>query len=121
MKKIMLLCSCLLIFGCANLSGYEYNQYRKLEMKGISVDNPQSNWYPPASPLAAGLWGILPGGGDFYLAGGEAGDSGLWLPGFLNLLVWPFSIIWEIPQSVIDANNINKRDLVTYYANGGYQ
>ena len=38
-----------------------------------------------------------------------------YLYGFLNLLTWPLSIIWGIPEAAIDANTINERELVYFY------
>ena len=72
----------------------------------------------PASPLLAGVLNILPGVGNFYLASGNAADSSHWIYGFGNLLLWPMSVIWAVPEAVIDANNINKRDMLDYYRYG---
>ena len=33
----------------------------------------------------------------------------------VNLLLWPISPIWEIPQLVIGAKTINERSLIFYY------
>lgn len=115
MKKLLTLLTVLLLSGCCSLTHQEQRQLRELKAKGITVERSQADWEAPASPLAAGLWGILPGGGNFYLAGGEGGDSSQYLYGFLNLLTWPLSVLWEIPQSVIDAGTINKRELIYYY------
>jgi len=43
------------------------------------------------------------------------GDSTQWLYGALNLVTWPVSILWGVPEAAIDANAINKRELIYYY------
>ncbi|MDX9788912.1 MAG: hypothetical protein RBT11_19205 [Desulfobacterales bacterium] len=65
-------------------------------------------------PAAAGVLNILPGFGNFYLASGTD-ESSQWLYGFLNLLSWPVSVVWGIPEAAIDANTINKKETVNYY------
>ena len=115
MKKLLIL-SIFIICSCTSLTRHEQNQLQELKVKGITVETPGSeHWERPASPAAAGALNILPGFGNFYLAAGNAGQSDHYLYGALNLLTWPISIIWGIPEAVIDANNINKRDLVYYY------
>lgn len=57
---------------------------------------------------------ILPGGGNFYLAAGTD-ESEQWLYAFLNLLTWPASVVWGVPEAAIDAGNINKKATVEYY------
>lgn len=37
------------------------------------------------------------------------------LYGFLNLLTWPISVVWGIPQAAVDAGRINERELIYYY------
>ena len=34
---------------------------------------------------------------------------------FLNLLTWPISVVWGIPEAAVDANRINERELIYYY------
>ena len=59
----------------------------------------------------------MPGFGNFYLAiGTNEGDQ--WLYGTLNLLLWPVSVVWGIPEAAIDAGNINKRNTAYYYTYG---
>lgn len=106
---------CLFISGCVNLTAAERHKLYGLKSRGITIDHPQSEFENPAHPAAAGALQILPGGGNFYLAAGNGGDSGQYVFGFLNLISWPFSIIWGIPQAVIDAQTINKRELVMFY------
>ena len=112
-QKLSILAVCLLC-SCTSLTYHEQSQLRSLRAKGITVDTPQSEWERPASPVAAGMLNILPGVGNFYLASGNAGQSEHYMYGFLNLITWPFSVIWGIPEAAIDANNINKRDFIYY-------
>ena len=116
MKKIVLFS--LLIFclsACTSLSYSERTTLRSLESKGISVDKPKGNWERPANPAGAAALNILPGFGNFYLASGNGGDSSHYLYGSLNLLTWPISILWGIPEAAIDAETINQRELVYFY------
>ena len=57
----------------------------------------------------------MPGIGNFYLASGNAGQSEHYLYGTLNLLTWPISILWGVPEGVVDANRINERELIYFY------
>ncbi|MDR0423420.1 MAG: hypothetical protein LBH46_02410 [Rickettsiales bacterium] len=86
----------------------------KLEHKeGVTIDNPQTkNWEKPKSPAVAGVLNLLPGIGNFYLCGYESDHC---LYGALNLLSWPLSIAWAVPDGAISAININKRDLLYFY------
>lgn len=97
------------IAGCINLSRTEKNMLQELKSHGISETEVKVK-----HPATAGALNILPGFGNFYLAIGTE-ESSQWLYGFLNLLTWPFSIIWGIPEAAIDAENINKRETVYYY------
>lgn len=104
-----------MLIGCTTLTHQERNTLRSLQAEGITVDKPVGNWERPASPAGAGALNLLPGFGNFYLASGNGGDSSQYLYGFLNLLTWPISILWGIPEAAIDANRINKRELIYYY------
>lgn len=46
---------------------------------------------------------------------GAFGQSEQYLYGVLNLLTWPISILWGVPEGVVDANRINERELVYFY------
>lgn len=106
------------ISGCTSLTFQEQQQLTELQYQGITVDRAPGGWDKPASPLMAGLLNLLPGFGNFYLAAGNAGDSSQWIFGFGNLLTWPISVIWGIPEAAIDANTINKRDMLNFYKYG---
>ena len=112
------LLSVALLSGCTSLTYHEQQEITRLQYQGINIDRPQGQWEKPASPLVAGLLNILPGIGNFYLASGRAGDSSHWIYGFGNLLLWPTSIIWAVPEAALDADNINKRDMLNYYRYG---
>jgi len=99
----------ILISGCASLSRTEQTTLRELKAYGISETEIQKK-----HPAAAGGLNILPGFGNFYLAY-DTDESSQWLFGFLNLLTWPVSVVWGIPQGVIDANTINKKETIYYY------
>lgn len=104
-----------MLISCTTLTHQERNTLRSLQAEGITVDKPLGNWERPASPAGAGVLNILPGFGNFYLASGNGGDSSQYLYGFLNLLTWPISVVWGIPEAAIDANRINERELIYYY------
>lgn len=112
MKKIQLITilSIVLISSCTHLTKQEQSDWRELQTLGVRDNDNQV-----ANPAMAGGLNILPGFGNFYLAAGNGGDSNHWLYGALNLITWPFSILWGIPEAAIDANNINKRELIYYY------
>lgn len=117
MKKLITVLSAgMILCGCTSLTHQERNTLRSLQAQGISVEKPAGNWERPASPAGAGALNLLPGVGNFYLAAGNGGDGSHYLYGFLNLLVWPVSVIWGIPEAVIDANRINERELIYYYS-----
>ena len=56
----------------------------------------------------------MPGFGNFYL-GLSSEESDQWVIGFLNLLTWPFSVVWGVPEAAIDAQTMNKRETIYYY------
>lgn len=117
MNKLLSLstAAAILLSGCTSLSHQERITIRNLEAEGITIDKPAGNWKKPAKAGAAGALNLLPGVGNFYLAAGNAGDSDQYFYGFLNLLTWPISVIWGIPEAAIDANSINERELVYFY------
>ena len=117
MQKTILIsmASAILLSGCTSLTRQEELQLQQLKAQGVTVDKPVGNYEKPASVAGAAALNILPGIGNFYLGSGNASESAHWLYGFLNLLTWPISIVWAIPEAGIDANTINKRELLYYY------
>jgi len=115
LKKVLLiiLASIFLFSSCTTLSHTERTKLEELKAAGIKIPHEEIK-----NPGAAGALNILPGFGNFYLAIGDYGDSSHWLYGFLNLLLWPVSIIWAVPEGAIDAQNLNKRHTVYYYTFG---
>lgn len=89
--------------------------FRGLKAQGITIEKPIGNWERPASPIGAGALNLLPGFGNFYLASGNGGESSHYLYGFLNLITWPISVLWGIPEAAIDANRINEKELIYFY------
>ena len=116
MKKIFsLILLSTFLTGCTSLTYSERTAIRSLKTQGITVDKPVGMWEAPAKSGAAGLLNLLPGVGNFYLATGAGADKSHYLYGFLNLLCWPLSIVWGVPEGFIDADSINERELIYYY------
>lgn len=111
--------SCLLC-ACTSLTRQEEIQLQHLKAQGVTVDKPVGNYEKPASVAGAAALNILPGFGNFYLGSGNAAEPAHWLYGLLNLLTWPISIVWAIPEAGIDANSINKREMLYYYTYDKY-
>lgn len=103
------------ISGCTSLTRQEQNQLRELQAQGVTVDRPVGGYEKPASGMAAGALNLLPGVGNFYLGTGNAAESSHILYGVVNLLLWPSSILWGVPEAAIDADVINKREMLYYY------
>lgn len=112
MKKLLILPLVFFLVSCTTLNSMEKAKIAELELKGIKVPHEEVK-----NPGAAGALNILPGFGNFYLAVGTD-ESEHWLYGFLNLLLWPISVVWGVPEAAIDAANINKRNTVYYYSFG---
>ena len=117
MKKTILISmtTAILLSGCTSLTRQEEMQIQQLKAQGVTVDKPIGNYEKPASIAGAAALNVLPGFGNFYLGSGNAAESSHWLYGLLNLLTWPISIVWAIPEAGIDANTINKREMLYYY------
>ena len=93
----------LLLSACNALSPLEKQQYENLISRGA----------PPImekDPALAGLGNVLPGAGDIY--------TGEWGAFVLDLLFWPFSVAWAVPQGVQTAKNVNMKATVAYYSIG---
>lgn len=95
--------------GCVSLSRTEEATLSELRSYGVSDTEVKEK-----NGGTAGALNILPGFGNFYLAAGtDEGEQ--WAYGFLNLLTWPASVLWGIPEAAIDANTMNKKATVNYY------
>ncbi|MBL7131687.1 MAG: hypothetical protein ISS45_09870 [Candidatus Omnitrophica bacterium] len=107
MKRIIAGLLCFVLLGCASFSGYEKIQYSKLQLKLQKTGLPELE---EKKPFLAGALNLLPGFGNAYLE--------QWGPFIGNLLLWPYSVLWAIPQATMDANVINKKETLLYYTHG---
>lgn len=114
MKKILMISICFLS-GCTSLTYTEKMALDHLKAEGITLKTPVGGFEEPASLGAAGGLNLLPGVGNFYLASGNGADKDHYLYGFGNFLTWPLSIIWAVPEGIIDAGTINEKEFVRYY------
>jgi hypothetical protein len=106
---MVLVIAILVSYGCVNMSRGDRESYREIQGLGLDTDVGRIK-----SPLTAALLNLLPGIGNFYLAGGT--DQGSqWVYGILNLLFWPLSVVWAVPEAAIDAETINKLETIYYY------
>ncbi len=105
----LLLALTLALSGCVSLDRSERRMLRELKSYGISPTSERVK-----HPLLAGVLNILPGFGNFYLASGTD-QSEQWSWGLVNLLIWPASVLWSVPEAAIDANTINKKETAYYY------
>lgn len=95
--------------GCVSMSRTDQGFYREIQAAGMDAHAGDTK-----DPAAAACLNILPGIGNFYLASGtDQGPQVLY--GVLNLLTWPLSILWGVPEAAIDAQTINKLETVHYY------
>lgn len=93
--------------GCITLDRYEEKRIREIDRLGASYESVKS-------PAGAAVLNVLPGFGNFYLAAGTR-QSEQWGVGIVNLLLWPWSVVWGIPQAGHDADIMNKKETVYYY------
>ena len=89
--------------SCRGLEPWQQAEYQEIKDAGMPDLDPKS----PA--LAAGL-NLLPGVGDAY--------NGEWGAFACNFLLWPFSVLWGIPEAGVTASNINKQETWAYYTHG---
>jgi hypothetical protein len=108
-QTILIIATSLYFSGCTTLSRTEQTTLHELESYGVNPTKIKAK-----QPAVAGALNILPGAGNFYLAIGTD-EHPQWTYGFLNLLTWPFSIVWGVPEAAIDASTINKKETVNYY------
>lgn len=115
MKKFLTMALTIWLTGCVSLSYQEKIELMKLQQKGIDATVSANGWDKPASPALAGFLNLFPGFGNFYLGSGDAAEGTQIGYGIANLLLWPLSVVWGIPQAYSDADTINKRNLVFFY------
>ena len=91
MKKIAAVCAVFLV-GCASgLNSMQQQELLGYEAKGLSVHEKETS--------TATALGFLPGGGSFYTR-----NYGL---GVINLLLWPYSVLWDPISGYNGAQEIN--------------
>ena len=79
-KGMTLILAILVMTGCARgLNSVEKREYAAFERDGVLIEE--------KSPTVGAALGILPGLGSFY-----AGQPSY---GFINLLLWPVSVLWD--------------------------
>lgn len=92
MKKIIIVFAAVLIGGCASgLNSMQHQELLGYESKGLAIEEKNAG-------IATAL-GLLPGGGSFYTR-----QYGL---GVLNLLTWPYSVLWDPISGYNGAQEIN--------------
>lgn len=98
---------CVSMIGCASLKVSEKYEYPKLESRLSAVGlEPEKI----KDPTLAGALNILPGFGNAYI-----GQWGLFA---VNLLLWPISAAWGVPQAAVDAKIMNKQATLYYFGQG---
>jgi hypothetical protein len=101
---------CLFITGCATLRPESTFKLREAEQIGLPTSNIKKS-----NEVTAGALNVLPGIGNVYLAC-TSDEWYNWIIFPVNLVTWPFSIVWGVPQAVVDANTINKQATADYYS-----
>ncbi len=90
--KLIIIFVIILITGCASgLNSMQRQELLGYESKGLAIEE--------KSTATATALGLLPGGGSFYTR-----NYGL---GVLNLLVWPYSVLWDPISGFNGAQEIN--------------
>ena len=81
LKVCAILCMSIVMFssGCATLNSRQKSELQAMKASDLHVEE--------KSPGTATALGFLPGGGSFY--------THQWGIGILDLLLWPFSILWD--------------------------
>ena len=104
---LCLVLTCGFLQGCSSMASYEKVKYmelkRDLDYAGLPIMEDKE-------PVMAAVLNILPGFGNAYLE--------QWGPFIGNLLFWPLSPIWGVPQAYIDANTLNKKETLYFYEFG---
>jgi hypothetical protein len=91
MKKIIII-TAIFSTGCASgLSSMQSQELLGYESKGLAIEEKSTG--------TAAVLGLLPGGGSFYTR-----QYGF---GALNLLLWPYSVLWDPISGYNGAQEIN--------------
>jgi hypothetical protein len=77
--------------GCASLTPAQRAQFDAMKTDGVAVQE--------KSPVLGAALGILPGCGSFY--------THQWGLGVVDLLVWPYSVLWDPFAGYAGAQAIN--------------
>lgn len=77
--------------GCTSLTPAQRAQFEAMKADGVAVQE--------RSPTVGAVLGILPGGGSFY--------TRQWGLGVVDLLVWPYSVLWDPFAGYAGAQVIN--------------
>lgn len=99
-KPVIAIALSILLFTSSIASSMAYDLDDKLDVDFRKAVEAGCAEIKIKDPGAAAAFAFLPGGGSFY-----TGQIGL---GVLNLLLWPFSIIWDAPASATRAIKKNK-------------
>jgi len=100
MRNIVNVLALILVLFSSISFAFAYDLDDKLDIdfrKAVEAGCPEIKIKDPG---AAAAFAFLPGGGSFY-----TGQIGL---GVLNLLLWPFSVLWDAPASATRAIKKNK-------------
>ena len=89
--RLLVLAITFITVSCTSLNTAQKQELREWKAAGLAQE-------PKSEGLAAGL-NILPGFGDFY-----NGNIGL---GVVNLLAWPFSVLWAPVGGATGAEEVN--------------
>jgi hypothetical protein len=102
----------LVLAGCVSLTSQEKVTLDQVRAAGLPVPREEI-----VSPVTAGALNLLPGIGNMYI-GAKTEENVQWVYGVLNLLFWPLSIAWGVPEAAIDAGTINDKYTAQYYMHG---
>ena len=94
MGKLMVVGILGIVFACVGCDGL--NSRQEAELRSMESDNVAVR---EKSPGGAAAFGILPGCGSFY--------TRQWGMGIVDLLTWPFSILWDPISGYNGAKEIN--------------
>ena len=102
----------LFLASCVSLTSDEKIALDRARAAGMTIPREEV-----VSPVTAGALNVLPGIGNMYI-GAKTDEKVQWVYGVLNLLFWPLSIAWGVPEAAIDAGTINEKYTARYYLYG---